>query len=95
MIIIFNRNSGPHGRINRVVERSTGRSYICEFIDLLSPDGDGTEKKLRKSKELVMNEIDNMRKLHHRKIHHLHEVFHGDAAGDDGDANKMAVVMEL
>ncbi|TGZ63952.1 hypothetical protein CRM22_006631 [Opisthorchis felineus] len=75
--ILEELGSGAFGVVHRCREKSTGNFYACKFVEVNTPQ----------DRQVVHNEIDVMKELHHPKLIRLHEAFE--------DKNEMALVMEL
>ncbi|CAH8634151.1 unnamed protein product [Dicrocoelium dendriticum] len=75
--ILEELGKGAFGVVHRCREKSTGNFYACKFVEVNSPQ----------DRQIVHNEIEVMKDLHHPKLIRLHEAFE--------DKNEMAMVMEL
>ncbi|GAA49621.1 twitchin, partial [Clonorchis sinensis] len=75
--ILEELGSGAFGVVHRCREKSTGNFYACKFVEVNTPQ----------DRQVVHNEIEVMKELHHPKLIRLHEAFE--------DKNEMALVMEL
>ncbi|CAH8526186.1 unnamed protein product [Heterobilharzia americana] len=68
---------GTFGAVHRCQEKATGNFYACKFVDTDSSQ----------DKQVVLNEIEVMKELHHPKLLNLREAF--------DDKNDVELVIEL
>ncbi|VDQ00138.1 unnamed protein product [Trichobilharzia regenti] len=68
---------GTFGAVHRCQEKTSGNSYACKFVNTDTPQ----------DKQVVLNEIDVMKELHHPRLINLREAF--------DDKNDVALILEL
>ena len=55
---------GAYGVVYRAIEKATGKTWAAKFMRCYG-----------KERDLVKREVEIMKKLHHRRLLNLHEVF--------------------